>query len=102
MFIYPAVLIVAYEVYYWLRFAEFLDLDTYKIAPPRVLGFLYNLTSWEGANMLIFKFLQLPIFVTMPIIGSIITYSVFQIILAFCYLVLDSGRLVRKISGRLF
>jgi hypothetical protein len=101
LFIYPAILIIFYEAYYWLKFGEFLDLGTYKIAPPRLVGFLYNITHWEGANMLIFNFLQLPIFITVPIIGSIITYSFFQCVLAFYYLVLDCGKLVRKISRRL-
>ncbi len=100
LFIYPALLIIAFEVFYWLRYAEFLELDTYKIAPPRMLGFLYNITNWEGANMLIFKFLQLPIFITLPILGSVITYSVFQSILAVYYLVFDSGKLIRWISAR--
>ena len=97
----PALLIIAYEVYHWLRFAEFLDLVTYEIAPPRLVGFLYNLTNWEGANMLIFKFLQLPIFITMPIISSIIIFSFFQSVLALYYMALDSVKLIRKITSRL-
>ncbi len=100
LFLYPTILIIAYEAYYWLRFAEFLDLGTYKIAPPRLVGFLYNLTRWEGANMLIFNFLQLPVFITVPIIGSIITYLVFQCALAFYYLGVDCGKAVRKIQDR--
>jgi len=99
--IYPALLIIAYEVYHWLRFAEFLDLITYEIAPPRLVGFLYNLTNWEGANVLIFKFLQLPIFISMPITSSVIIYTFFQSVLALYYLALDSAKLIRKISGRL-
>src|SRR5208283_810945 len=67
LFIYPAILIIGYEAYHWLKFGEFLGLDTYKIAPPRLVGFLYNLTRWEGANILIYNFLQLPIFITIPV-----------------------------------
>jgi len=99
--LFPAMIIAAYEAYYWLRFAEFLDLDTYKTVPPRLLCFFYNFTNWEGVNLIIYKFLQLPIFLTMPIINFSIIFILYQIILALYYLTLDSRNLI-KLLTRIF
>jgi hypothetical protein len=98
--LYPAVIIAAYEAYYWLRFAEFLDLDTYKTVPPRLLVFFYNLTNWEGMNLIIYKFLQLPIFVTMPIVSFFMIFILHQSVLAIYYFVFDSRTLIRKLARR--
>jgi hypothetical protein len=99
--LYPAAIIAAYEVYYWLRFAEFLDLDTYKTAPPRLLCFFYNLTNWEGMNLLIYKFLQLPVYITMPIVSFSIIFILYQSVLAIYYLAFDSRALIKELARRL-
>jgi len=96
----PAALIAAYEAYYWLRYAEFLDLDTYKTVPPRLLGFFYTFTNWEGVNLIIYKFLQLPIFITMPIVSFSIIFIFYQIVLAMYYLMLDSRTLIQELARR--
>ncbi len=57
-----------YECYVWLRFAKLLDLKTYLIAPPKLLSFFYTFTKWEGVNIVIYSFLKLPVFVTMPLV----------------------------------
>ncbi|MFZ0928055.1 MAG: hypothetical protein WAN11_05625 [Syntrophobacteraceae bacterium] len=98
--LYPVVIIAAYEAYYWLRFAEFLDLDTYKTVPPRLLVFFYNLTNWEGINLIIYKFLQLPIFVTMPLVSFFMIFIVYQSVLAIYYFVFDSRTLIKKLARR--
>ncbi len=98
--LYPAALIAAYEAYYWLRFADFLDLDTYKTVPPRLLCFFYNFTNWEGANLIIYKFLQLPIFITMPIVSFSITFTLYQSVLGIYYLAFDSRTLIRALARR--
>jgi hypothetical protein len=98
--LYPAMIIAAYEAYYWLRFAEFLDLDTFKTVPPRLLCFCYNLTNWEGVNLIIYKFLQLPIFITMPIVSFSIIFIVYQSVLAIYYLTFDSRTLMNKLARR--
>jgi len=98
--LYPAVIIAAYEAYYWLRFAEFLDLDTYKTVPPRLLCFFYNFTNWEGVNLIIYKFLQLPIFITMPIVSFSIIFIFYESVLAIYYLTLDSRTLVKELARR--
>jgi hypothetical protein len=98
--LYPAVIIAAYEVYYWLRFAEFLDLDTYKTVPPRLLCFFYNFTNWEGVNLIIYKFLQFPIFVTMPIVSFAIIFTLFQSVLGVYYLAFDARTLIKGLERR--
>ena len=98
--LYPAAIIAAYEAYYWLRFAEFLDLDTYKTVPPRLLCFFYNFTNWEGVNLIIYKFLQLPIFITMPIVSFSIIFIFYQSVLAIYYLTFDSRMLIRELARR--
>ena len=96
----PAAIIAAYEAYYWLRFAEFLDLDTYKTVPPRLLSFFYNLTNWEGVNLIFYKFLQLPIFITMPIVSFSIIFTLYQSVLAIYYLSFDSRTLIKGLARR--
>jgi hypothetical protein len=83
-----------------LRFAEFLDLDTYKTVPPRLLVFFYNLTNWEGMNLIIYKFLQLPIFITMPVVSFSIIFTLYQSVLGVYYLAFDSKALIKKLARR--
>jgi len=102
--IYPGVLVFLYECYYWLRFAIILDLQTYKIAPPKLLTFFYTFTDWEGVNMVIYSFLKLPIFITVPIVVFILLFAGFYSVLALYYLALDAksclGRLITG-SGKI-
>ena len=65
-------IIASYEVYYWLKFAKFIDLDTYKIIPSRLVGFFYNLSNWEGINIIIYTSMQLPIFITLPVFNLLV------------------------------
>ncbi len=98
--LYFALVFICYEAYYWLRFAEFLDLETFKIVPPRLLGFLYNLTTWEGVNILIYNFLRLPIFVTVPLVNLIFLSAFFQTVLAMYFLTGDVRAFLKK-SGNI-
>ena len=100
--LYPALIIAAYEAYYWLRFAEFLDLSTYKTVPPRLLSGLYNFTNWEGVNLIIYRFLQLPIFITMPVVSFCFIFTLHQSVLAIYYLVSDSRTLSKKFIRKFF
>lgn len=100
--LYPALALIVYYLYFWLRFAQFLDLDTYKIVPPRLLGFFYNLTNWEGVNIIIYKTLQLPIFITMPVFNLAVIFILFQTILAFSYFMLDTKTFVGNIYERYY
>jgi hypothetical protein len=98
--IYPGILIFVYECYYWLRFAKILDLQTYKIAPPKLLTFFYTFTDWEGVNIVIYSFLKLPIFVTVPIIVFVLLFAIFYSVLALYHLILDAKSCIgRFISG---
>lgn len=95
--LYPALIIICYYTYFWLRFAEFLDLDTYKIVPARLLGFFYNLTNWEGVNIIIYNILQLPIFLTLPVFNFITIFIFFQTVIAMFYLAFDTKALMGKL-----
>ncbi len=99
--LYFAMVFLCYEAYYWLRFAEFLDLETFKIVPPRLLGFVYNLSTWEGVNILIYNFLRLPIFVTVPLLNLIFLSAFFQTVLAIHFLTRDIRAVLKK-SGNFF
>jgi len=88
--VYPGILIFVYECYYWLRFAKILDLQTYKIAPPKILTFFYTFTDWEGVNIVLYAFLKLPVFVTVPIIVFILLFAAFYSALALYHLVFDA------------
>lgn len=96
--IYPAILIFLYECYYWLRFAKILDLQTYKIAPPKLLTFFYTFTGWEGVNTLIYAFLQLPVFVTMPLIVFILLFAGFYSVLALYHLAFDAKSCIGRLK----
>jgi hypothetical protein len=102
--IYPAILIFLYECYFWLRFAKLLDLQTYLIAPPKLLSFFYTFTNWEGVNIVIYSFLKLPVFVTMPLAMFVLLFVVFYSVLAVYHLVFDTkshlGKLIKKTGPR--
>ena len=97
--LYLGIAVACYEAYYWLRFAEILDLDTYKILPPRLLGYLYNLSNWEGVNVIFYNFLKLPVFITVPLINFIVIFAFFQSTLGIYYLIGDSRLLIKKIAA---
>jgi hypothetical protein len=99
--IYPGVLVFLYECYYWLRFATILDLQTYKIAPPKFLTFFYTFTDWEGVNVVIYSFLKLPIFVTAPVVVFILIFVSFYSALGLYHLTIDAGSLLRRLTGSL-
>jgi hypothetical protein len=94
--IYPGILIFVYECYYWLRFAKILDLQTYKIAPPKLLTFFYTFTDWEGVNAMIYSFLKLPVFVTMPLIVFVLLFAVFYSALALYHLAFDAKSCIAR------
>ncbi len=97
--IYPGILIFTYECYYWLRFAKILDLQTYKIAPPKLLSFFYTFTDWEGVNIVIYSFLKLPVFVTMPLIVFILLFALFYSVLALYHLACDAKSCIVRVVG---
>lgn len=99
--IYPTLVLAACQAFYWLRYAGRLDLDTGKMLPPGLPGFFYHLTNWDGINILIHKFLELPLYVTLPLFSFCLLCIFYESALAIYFLICDLAKFAANFTGRI-
>ncbi len=94
--LFPAVFLSACQAFYWLKFSRFLDLNTSWMLP----GFSHACTSWEGVNILIHKFFELPIFITIPSLCFCLLFVFYESVLGISFLLSDSKKIAAYFSSK--